>query len=256
MNQFKQAVQSKNNNVAISLLNQLKIMMIDFDTLLPNGSKTISPSSKLEKISAIDVLENAIILSINLGDKDLFARHISSLRTYYHDFGDDIQSNLKYTMIGLNLLYLLVENKLAEFHCELELLTTNEMDKKEIAFCTQLDQHLMVGSYDHVLAAAENPPVSYYVFFLKSLLETVRMNISDCAAASYSTLTTSAATKILMFSSEKETLQFISQYYPDWSVNGSLINLRATKSLKSEEIPSLKVISQSLTYATELERIV
>jgi hypothetical protein len=38
------------------------------------------------------------------------------------------------------------------------------------------------------------------------------MNIGDCAAASYSTLTTSAATKILMFSSEKETLQFISQY--------------------------------------------
>lgn len=256
MNQFKQAVQSKNNNVALSLLNQLKTMMIDFDTLLPNGSKTISPSSKLEKISAIDVLENAIILSINLGDKDLFARHISSLRTYYHDFGDDIQSNLKYTMIGLNLLYLLVENKLAEFHCELELLSTNEMDKKEIAFCTQLDQHLMVGSYDHVLAAAENPPVSYYVFFLKSLLETVRMNIGDCAAASYSTLTTIAATKILMFASEKETLQFISQYYPDWSVHSGLINLRATKSLKSEEIPSLKVISQSLTYATELERIV
>ena len=255
MNQFKQAVQSKNNNVALTLLNQLKTTMIDFDTLLPNGSKTAS-SSKLEKLSAVDVLENAIILSINVGDKDLFARHISSLRTYYHEFGEDIQSNLKYTMIGLNLLYLLVENKLAEFHCELELLTISEMEKKEIAFCTQLDQHLMVGSYDHVLSAAENPPVSYYGFFLKSLLETVRMNIGDCAAASYPTLTVTAATKILMFSSEKETLQFISICYPDWSVQGGSINLRATKSLKSEEIPSLKVISQSLIYATELERIV
>ena len=256
MNQFKQAVQTKNNNVALSLLNQLKTMMIEFDTLLPNGSKSISSSSNLEKTFAIDVLENAVILSINVGDKDLFARHITSLRTYYHDFGEEIQSNLKYMMIGLNLLYLLVENKLAEFHCELELLTTVEMEKKEIAFCTQLDQHLMVGSYDQVLAAAENPPVSYYVFFLKSLLETVRMNIGDCAAASYPTLTTAAATKILMFSSDNETLKFISETYPDWKVHGGLVDLRATKSLKSEEIPSLKVISQSLTYATELERIV
>lgn len=54
-----------------------------------------------------------------------------------------------------------------------------------------------------VMAAAALPPVEYYTFFLKSLLETVRINIGECAAASYSILTTEAATKVLMFTNEK-----------------------------------------------------
>ena len=54
-----------------------------------------------------------------------------------------------------------------------------------------------------VMAAAALPPVEYYTFFLKSLLETVRINIGECAAASYSVLTIEAATKVLMFTNEK-----------------------------------------------------
>ena len=108
-------------------------------------------------------------------------------------------------IIGLNLLYLLVENRLSDFHCELELLTTEQQQHPAIIFCTQLDKHLMVGSYDQVMSAAANPPVEYYSFFLKSLLETVRVNIGDCVAASYGSLNLAAATKILMFSSEKVT---------------------------------------------------
>jgi CSN8/PSMD8/EIF3K family len=53
------------------------------------------------------------------------------------------------------------------------------------------------------MAAAALPPVEHYTFFLKSLLETVRVNIGECAAASYSVLTIEAATEILMFNDEK-----------------------------------------------------
>ena len=52
------------------------------------------------------------------------------------------------------------------------------------------------------MAEAALPPVESYTFFLKSLLETVRINIGECAAASYSVLTIEAATKILMFQNE------------------------------------------------------
>ncbi len=53
-----------------------------------------------------------------------------------------------------------------------------------------------------VLAAASSPPLPQYAFFLRSLLTTVRLNIGDCAGASYHTLTLASATKILMFESE------------------------------------------------------
>lgn len=53
-----------------------------------------------------------------------------------------------------------------------------------------------------VLVAAANPPTKYFNFFLTSLLETVRLNIGECAAAAYSHLSIAAATKLLMFEHE------------------------------------------------------
>ena len=139
---------------------------------------------------------------------------------------------------------------------QLELLTEQQQSHPAIAFCTQLDRHLMVGSYDQVMSAASLPPVDYYSFFLKSLLETVRINIGECAAASYTSLSVTEATQILMFGSEKETVEFIQTSYPDWTVSGNTVSLQGSKVAKSHEIPSLKLISQTLSYATELERIV
>lgn len=172
-----------------------------------------------------------------------------------HNVGPD--SETKSTILGLNLLFLLVENRLSDFHCELELLTEAQLLHPAIAFCTQLDQHLCVGSYDQVLSAASHPPVQQYHFFLKSFLETVRMNIAECSAAAYTSLSVSSATKILMFANDNETLKFVQDNYPDWSISGSTIHLRsAPKVAKSDGIPTLKIISQNLSYATELERIV
>jgi 26S proteasome regulatory subunit N12 len=138
----------------------------------------------------------------------------------------------------------------------LELLSEEALQRPEITFCTQLDKHLVIGSYDQVLVAAARPPVPHYSFFLTSLLETVRINIGECVAASYSTLTLEAATKILMFEETQETLEFIREFYPSWVFQGNLINLVDAPTARSTEVPSLKLIAQTLSYATELERIV
>lgn len=138
----------------------------------------------------------------------------------------------------------------------MELLSESIRKHPNIDFCTQLDQHLMVGSYDQVLSAAENPPVAYYSFFLRSLLKTVRVNVGDCAAAAYRTLEIPAATRMLMFHSDLETLQFLTETYPAWTVEGTMIHLQGTKATSQSEIPSVKLIQQQLTYANELERIV
>ena len=120
-------------------------------------------------------------------------------------------------VLGLNLLYLLVENRLADFHCEvsyllstlffyflipflkLELLSSNSRNHPAIVFCTQLEKHLVVGSYDSILTAAANPPVAFYSFFLVSLMETVRSNIGECLSAAYTSIEVDSATRLLMF---------------------------------------------------------
>ena len=82
------------------------------------------------------------------------------------------------------------------------------------------------------------------------------MNIADCAVASYRTLTMQAAKKILMFSTLDEARDFMEDKYPELLVVNDVIDLRSQKTCKSEEIPSMKLISQTLAYAAELERIV
>lgn len=106
------------------------------------------------------------------------------------------------------------------------------------------------------MVSAANPPFGYYSFFLNSLLETVRINIGECVASSYKTLTVASAMQILMFNSDKETMEFIAAHHPEWTVDGEIIDVQGVKVVKAEEIPSLKLISQTLSYATELERIV
>lgn len=136
-------------------------------------------------------------------------------------------------------------------------MTEEQRHHPAIVFCTQLDQYLMIGSYDQVIAAAARPPVEYFSFFLKSLLETVRINIWECVLSSYRTLTVSAATEMLMFSNQQETKDFLESKYPDLVVQHDIIDITSHKNLKSEEeLKSHRLIEQTLSYAAELERIV
>lgn len=252
--QLKAAVTSSNpdNSKAAEVLEELKGLLLDFDSLPPMSMD--SASANEERQLACEIFEYAVLASINSGDKEQFQRYLASLHPYYTQY--KLKSQLKYQILGLNLLFLLVENRLADFHAELELMTEEEQQQPAISFCTQLDRHLMVGSYKEVMVEAASPPFNHYTFFLRSLLETVRVNIIECISASYKHLTLSGAREILMFSSLEETKSFISDMHPEWKIEGEYIDVAGQTTSKSEEIPSLRLIEQTLTYATELERIV
>ena len=61
----------------------------------------------------------------------------------------------------------------------------------------------MIGSYDEVLVAANNPPVPYYSFFLSFLILTIRNNIAECIQSAYKNLAIKEAVKLLMFKSNE-----------------------------------------------------
>lgn len=67
------------------------------------------------------------------------------------DFGSQLPASPNQSAVrGLNLLFLLVENRLAEFHSELELMDDAERAEECVVFPVLLEQYLMVGSYDQV----------------------------------------------------------------------------------------------------------
>lgn len=53
-------------------------------------------------------------------------------------------------VVGLYLMHLLVENRLAEFHSEVELLAPGDRESTFIAFPLQLETFLMEGNYTKV----------------------------------------------------------------------------------------------------------
>lgn len=265
--QFKAAVVGGNLDAANKLLNVLKGQLMELDSLPPLALETSGHDVEQERVLAREVYEHAVLLAVKCEDKDAFQRYLATLRPYYTgSFGPLVsESAFKSPIVGLHLLFLLVENQLAEFHSELELLSEQQQSDPAISFCTQLDRHLMIGSYDQVMQAAAAPPVEYYSFFLTSLLETVRLNICECVLAAYHSLTPQAAMQILMFPSQEDTLEFFNDHYPELQVTAATetIDFRLQQSQqaggggnKSDEVPSLKLIHQTLSYATELERIV
>jgi hypothetical protein len=80
------------------------------------------------------VLELAVYLSIKQGDEAAFERNYSQLRVYYSDArGLLAPSGQEAALSGLNLLRLLVQNRIAEFHTELEVVPPEVLQRPEVA---------------------------------------------------------------------------------------------------------------------------
>ena len=225
-----------------SLLNQVKLAML---------TQKLSDAAMAQAVAA---LELGVLLAVRAEDLDAFGRTVTQIQPYY--YGDDkkIATPRKLLVTGLYLMHLLVENRLSEFHSELELLTEQEASSPYISFPVGLERQLMVGIYDEILAV--QPPDASYKLFLDLTVQTVRDSIADCMEVSYKTLTLEQAASIMKFDSKQELLDYIQEARDDWILQGEVITFQPAVSSGAQDIPSKEWIQQSLTYATEMERIV
>lgn len=75
--------------------------------------------------------------------------------------------------------------------------------------------------------------------------------------AAYTELSVAEAQKMLRMPELPELKAFIADRHPDWEMTADKIVFRAPEARsKSAEIPSMRLIAECLSYATELERIV
>ncbi|KAJ1447461.1 SAC3/GANP/Nin1/mts3/eIF-3 p25 family-domain-containing protein [Pelagophyceae sp. CCMP2097] len=201
-------------------------------------------------------LELAVLMAVKANDERAFDRHFQQLKPYYADKKLRAASTQYGTVLGLYLLFLIVEARLAEFHSELELMTPVDRGCAEIAFAVKLEQDLMVGTYNQVLGAKKNMPSQLFEFFMARLLDTVRGTIADCAEVSYESISLEAARDLMMFDDAAALADFVKRDHSSWQVVGGRIHFNLAKQKKSSGIPSLRLITENLAYATELERIV
>ncbi|CAK9221766.1 unnamed protein product [Sphagnum jensenii] len=253
---FKAAYATNSFDTCSNLLSQLKVKLTELPGLPPLFKP--SPTAVQELLLARDIFEHAVVLSVKMEDQDAFERHFLQLKSYYTDTRGLISpSEQEYPILGLNLLRLLVQNRIAEFHTELELLPPEAHENPCIKHAVELEQSFMEGAYNRVLSARQAVPHETYVYFMDLLAKTVRDEIAGCSEKAYDSLSVADAKKILMFSSDRELQGYVIEDHPNWEIRGSSVYFQKVKDLAPcKEIPSLQLINQTLGYARELERIV
>ena len=81
------------------------------------------------------------------------------------------------------------------------------------------------------------------------------MEVAACSEAAYKTLPVASAQRMMLFDSEAELLEYISEEQPTWSVDKGVISFNVEDE-SGTKVPSQELIQNTLAYATELERIV
>lgn len=206
---------------------------------------------------AREVLEVGVKISVLMENIPAFERYMSQLKCYYYDYSKQIpESPNKYELLGLNLLFLLSQNRVAEFHTELELLPCDVIkSNKFILHPLSLEQYLMEGRYNKLFVAKGNAPSECYNFFTEILLQTVRNEIGACIEKSYGGMSVTEAAKRLNLPSKEAVLRFGKERGWTFSKDG-YYNFQSDAPKAKEPIPNVELAEIAITYARELEMIV
>ncbi|KAG9081645.1 hypothetical protein FRC07_014463 [Ceratobasidium sp. 392] len=254
--QLKQAWESKPQDLAKcgQLLAQLKLGLIEAGLLFPQGS----PNPSDLEITR-EILELGAFWSLRAKDIPSFDRYFAQLQTFYTDYAGVLSTSPRESPLqGLNLLRLLTQNRIAEFHTTLEGLPASSLTNPYIQHPVNLERWLMEGSYSKVWNARSEPLPGYeqeYGFFLESLMSTIRNEIASCEENAYESLPLNDAATLLFFNSPTDLLQFAQQR--DWIINLSAQTITFTKKREEKlDIPKREIIASVLQYARELEQIV
>jgi len=263
---FTAEVDGGSFDAAQASLTKLKILITQLPTLPPAGNGTGANAAD-ERAVAQRALEYAVLLAAKREDVEAFECQMSQLKPYYADDGaaaGAAPSAARCLVVGMNLLHLLMENRLAEFHSELELTTEADRADAHVQFALGLEQRLMEGSYGKVLEAKGSCPAEF-AFFMGGLVERIRDLVAEVSEAAYGALSLAEAQRLLHFGGRAELLAYIAERQGGWVVDaaaGSIVfdakdsSAVKGKGVSGKDIPSFQLIKETLLYATELDRIV
>lgn len=185
LTQLQTSASSLSYTDSSSLLSKAKLLLLQLNALTPTAPGSASNPSLFSL--ARQVYEQGALASIRAKNPDAFLRYVSQLQGFYELEGTvgtgsgagrgvpgpDANREEKNKVTGLYLLLLLTQGQYAEFHSELEALSTRlggaaelEADRY-LGYPIKLERWLMEGSYDRVWKAmkkGEVPCEEYGVF--------------------------------------------------------------------------------------------
>ncbi|KAI2777848.1 SAC3/GANP/Nin1/mts3/eIF-3 p25 family-domain-containing protein [Daldinia loculata] len=261
---------------ASSLLSKAKIQLLQLKAATPGapGSTGTSPQNL---VLARDVYEQGALFSIRARNPDAFTRYVSQLQPFY-ELPATAAGGERNKVTGLYLLLLLTQGRYAEFHSELETLSTRAKESgageiegdRFLGYSINLERWLMEGSYDRVWKALKSRevPSEEYGVFSEILTSQIRSEIASSSERAYPSLPLSSTKSLLFLDSEGAVVDFARHrgwvvrdgniYFPTSAatVDGEPINVASEADAGEEKEFSRMVIENALGYARELETIV
>ncbi|KAG7269784.1 hypothetical protein CRUP_033830 [Coryphaenoides rupestris] len=216
------------------LLSKLKLSLLELNFLPTTGVKL----TKQQLILARDVLEIGALWSILKKDIPSFERYMAQLKCYYFDYKDELpEAAYMHQLLGLNLLFLLSQNRVSEFHTELERLSAKDI---------QTNVYIR-----HPVSLEQS-----YTFFIDILLDTIRDEIAGCIEKAYEQIQFAEATRVLFFSSPKKMTEYAKKRGWNQSADGYYSFSSQQQRTEEVNIPSTELAQQVIEYARQLEMIV
>uniref|UniRef100_A0A8D1EDN6 CSN8/PSMD8/EIF3K domain-containing protein n=1 Tax=Sus scrofa TaxID=9823 RepID=A0A8D1EDN6_PIG len=167
------------------------------------------------------------------------------------------KSAYMHQLLGLNLVFLLSQHQVAEFHTELEWppakdIQTNVYIKQPVS----LEQYLMEGSYNKVFLAKGNIPVESCTFFIDILFDTIRDEIAGCIEKAYEKILFTEATRILFFNTPKKMTDYARKRGWILGLNNYYSFVSQQQNPEETTISSSELAKQVIKYTWQLEMIV
>ncbi|OWR53213.1 26S proteasome non-ATPase regulatory subunit 8 [Danaus plexippus] len=238
------------------LLNKIKIALTHL-SFLPSNNEA---ANQKELILGRDVLEIGAQWAVATKDVKAFERYMSQLKCYYFDYKDHLpESAFTYQLLGLNLLFLLAQNRVAEFHTELERLPVDVIRADPyVKHPLALEQYLMEGSYNKIFLAKDNVPAESYTLFMDTLLDTVRGEIAACIEKAYLCISSTEAARRLNLPNQQAVLEYGKKR--NWTLGAdNCYHFNAAEETcicAAGVFPSAELAEQTIEYARHLEMIV
>jgi len=252
-------LQSEFNSNSAKTEKTLEQLKIELAKLFFLSEKPALDTNQL--IAARDALEMGALWNIRTKNINSFERYVVQLQTYYIDYKTKLPvSPRENIMTGLQLMNLIAQNRIADFHLALESLDPSLFESDpHIRHPVDLEKALMEGSYNKVLNNRNQVPAPEFSYFMDILVTTIQNEIASCCEKAYRSLPLHEISTMLFFGKGDDILAFASQR--GWTVNtGNVVHFRAGAEGSTEEqqpqLPVHKILSQTMEYAKELERIV
>jgi 26S proteasome regulatory subunit N12 len=164
--QLRKEFQSQEIPKAIKTLTSLKLNLAKLNLYFPTQNQK-------EVLLSREVLEIGALISVKEVKIEEFERFIIQLKPFYSvDFVPE--SPRKFMLLGLNLLCLLSQGKMSEFHTELEAIGSKQLKNVYIDHPVLIEQALMEGSYSKIWNQKTNVPAKEYSLFMDILSRTIR----------------------------------------------------------------------------------